>query len=59
VVWDEYGRYYADYRREGDRLSDIVHISEDQPVLTEAEVQRLWPEFQMPRRFPHRGSFEP
>jgi hypothetical protein len=59
VVWDEYGRYYADYLREGDRLSDIVHISEDQPVLTEAEVQRLWPEFQMPKRFPHRGSFEP
>ena len=58
VVWDEYGRYYADYLREGDRLSDIVHLSEDQPLLTEAGVQRFWPEFQMPKRVPHRGSFE-
>ncbi len=59
VAWDEYARHYADYVKEGDRLNDLVHtLGEQNPVLTEAEVQRLWPEFQMPKRFPHRGSFE-
>jgi hypothetical protein len=59
VVWDEWGRFHADYVKEGDRLSDIVHISEDQPVLTEPEIRRLWPAFRMPQRRPHKGTFEP
>jgi hypothetical protein len=59
VVWDEYGRHYADYVKEGDRLSGIVHIFEDQPFLTEAEIRRVWPKFRMPQRRPHKGTFEP
>ena len=59
VVWDEWGRFYADYVREGDRLDAIVHISEDQPMLTEVEIRRMWPAFGMPARRPHKGTFEP
>ena len=57
VVWDEYGQYQPDYAREGNRLTDLRHASEDHPMLTEAEIQKFWPEFRMPARRPGRGSF--
>ena len=29
------------------------------PELTEAEIRRMWPAFRMPKRVPHKGTFEP
>ncbi|HEY3038873.1 MAG TPA: DUF4157 domain-containing protein [Pyrinomonadaceae bacterium] len=52
VVHDEYIRYMLDFDREGERLADLLHEHEDHPLLTEAEIQRLWPEFRMPARRP-------
>ena len=60
VVWDEYGRYYKDYDTEGKRLNDLRHaLGEEYPVLTEADIRRMWPAFRMPKRVPHEGTFEP
>lgn len=60
VVHDEYNRYMSEFDKEGERHSDLAHaLGEEYPVLTEADIQRMWPEFRMPGRNPGtKGTFE-
>jgi hypothetical protein len=58
VVWDEYRRFYADYKRESGPLNNIVHLCEDQPVLTEVDIRRLAPLSGCRSAFHTKGTFE-
>ena len=61
VVWDEFARYFPEFREEGNRRSKAQHkLGEHYPLLTEGEIQRNWPTFRMPARKPGtKGSFTP
>jgi hypothetical protein len=61
VVSDTYPGYMEDFRREGNRHSDLAHsLGEDYPLLTESEIRVMWPAFRMPARRPGtKGTFEP
>ena len=61
VVHDGYLPLHVGLRQEGKRLSDLAHaLGEQYPVLTEAEIRRMWPEFRMPARRPGtKGTFGP
>jgi hypothetical protein len=61
VVWDEFARYFPEFKEEGNRRSKAQHkLGEHYPLLTEGEIQRMWPSFRMPARRPGtKGIFEP